>query len=273
MGEIILLNVTGEDHPGLTAALTETLARHGASILDIGQAVIHDHLSLGMLLEVPAGEASGPVLKDLLFQAHQLGLQVQFTPVAADDFAGMLRRHAERRPHLLLLSACHSAERSPADSFSGYAPALLEAGVPALLAMAGAVPVLTARAFTAAFYRRLLEHGLVDLIVPRAQLKDSLTRLLRQLLGMAPLQVETGNRIEPAEFVPDRLAFRSDSVDNELTFGGEDLDAHAGMTLEPVGLVSGSQTTDRSLGKGNLGCHDACSWLWISVACMLDSAS
>ena len=53
MREIILLNVTGQDHPGLTAGLTEVLARHNVNILDIGQAVIHDHLSLGMLLEVP----------------------------------------------------------------------------------------------------------------------------------------------------------------------------------------------------------------------------
>lgn len=83
--EIILLNVTGKDHPGLTAALTDVLADHAVNILDIGQAVIHDHLSLGMLLELPPAARSGPVLKDLLFQAHQLGLSIHFTPV--DDEA------------------------------------------------------------------------------------------------------------------------------------------------------------------------------------------
>ena len=84
--EIILLNVTGKDHPGLTAALADVLADHGVNILDIGQAVIHDHLSLGMLLEVPPEAQSGPVVKDLLFQAHQLGLSINFTPIGNSDY-------------------------------------------------------------------------------------------------------------------------------------------------------------------------------------------
>ncbi len=81
MREIILLNVTGRDHPGLTAALADVLAEYGVNILDIGQAVIHDHLALGMLLEVPPEASSGPVVKELLFQAHQLGLNIDFTPI------------------------------------------------------------------------------------------------------------------------------------------------------------------------------------------------
>lgn len=86
MREIILLNITGRDHPGLTAALADVLAEHRVNILDIGQAVIHDHLSLGMLLEVPPQAQSGPVVKDLLYQAHQLGLAIDFTPVEEDEY-------------------------------------------------------------------------------------------------------------------------------------------------------------------------------------------
>ena len=86
MREIILLNITGQDHPGLTAALTQVLATHGVNVLDIGQAVIHDHLSLGMLLELPSSARSGPVLKDLLFEAHQLGLNILFTPIDEEDY-------------------------------------------------------------------------------------------------------------------------------------------------------------------------------------------
>ncbi|MES9963187.1 MAG: phosphoserine phosphatase SerB [Candidatus Sedimenticola sp. 20ELBAFRAG] len=86
MREIILLNITGEDHPGLTAALTEVLDENSINILDIGQAVIHDHLSLGMLLEVPPEAQSGPVIKDLLFQAHQLGLNINFTPIDEEEY-------------------------------------------------------------------------------------------------------------------------------------------------------------------------------------------
>lgn len=101
--EIILFNVTGRDHSGLTAALTDVLADNGVNILDIGQAVIHDHLSLGMLLEVPAEAQSGMVLKDLLFLAHQLDLSVNFTPVADDEYEHWVQLQGKPRYIVTLL--------------------------------------------------------------------------------------------------------------------------------------------------------------------------
>lgn len=97
MREIILLNVTGKDHPGLTAALTDILTQHGVNILDIGQAVIHNHFSLGMLLEVPAEAQSGPVLKDLLFEGHRLDLNINFTPIEEDDYEHWVNRQGKAR--------------------------------------------------------------------------------------------------------------------------------------------------------------------------------
>ena len=49
--ELILIRVTGEDRPGLTASVTEILAKYDATILDIGQADIHNTLSLGFLFK------------------------------------------------------------------------------------------------------------------------------------------------------------------------------------------------------------------------------
>ena len=66
MREIILLSVAGPDKPGVTSALTGILSEHAINILDIGQSVIHDHLSLGVLIEIPGDDESGPVLKDVL---------------------------------------------------------------------------------------------------------------------------------------------------------------------------------------------------------------
>ena len=43
--ELILIRITGEDRPGLTASVTEILAKYDATILDIGQADIHNTLS------------------------------------------------------------------------------------------------------------------------------------------------------------------------------------------------------------------------------------
>jgi phosphoserine phosphatase len=87
MREILLLTISGHDHPGVTAAFTEALSRHAVNILDIGQSVIHDRLNLGMLLEVPAEDESGAVMKELLFLAHQQGLEVNFVPVDESAYA------------------------------------------------------------------------------------------------------------------------------------------------------------------------------------------
>ncbi|AKH20961.1 phosphoserine phosphatase SerB [Sedimenticola thiotaurini] len=103
MREIILLNVTGKDHAGLTASLTGVLADHRINILDLGQAVIHDHLSLGMLLEIPPAAQSGPVIKDLLFQAHQLGLQINFTPIDEEAYEHWVSQQGKLRYIVTLL--------------------------------------------------------------------------------------------------------------------------------------------------------------------------
>ena len=43
--EQILVRITGQDRPGLTAAVMGILARYDAQVLDIGQADIHNTLS------------------------------------------------------------------------------------------------------------------------------------------------------------------------------------------------------------------------------------
>jgi phosphoserine phosphatase len=87
MSEIILINISGQDKPGLTASLMGMLAEYNVGVLDIGQAMIHDTLSLGMLLEIPDKEKLSPVLKDVLFHVHHLGMQVRFTPISAERYS------------------------------------------------------------------------------------------------------------------------------------------------------------------------------------------
>jgi hypothetical protein len=99
--------------------------------------------------------------------------QVQRAP--AEEIAGMLARRlagdapSDDKLRLVFLAACQSATRSPADAFRGVAPRLVQAGVPAVIAMQDLVPVETARDFAAAFYRRLLLHGQVDLACNEAR--------------------------------------------------------------------------------------------------------
>ncbi|WP_111682741.1 phosphoserine phosphatase SerB [Winogradskyella tangerina] len=84
--DIFLLNISGQDKPGLTSGLTSVLAEYDAKILDIGQANIHDTLSLGMMFEIKSGKKSAAVLKDLLFKAYELGITAKFTPISLEDY-------------------------------------------------------------------------------------------------------------------------------------------------------------------------------------------
>lgn len=77
--EIIQINISGEDKPGMTSSLTDILARYDAFILDIGQANIHQSLTLGILF-MTTSDKSGAILKELLFKASELGVMIRFTP-------------------------------------------------------------------------------------------------------------------------------------------------------------------------------------------------
>ena len=102
MKELILTNISGADKPGLTAALTEVLARHDASILDIGQADIHHTLSLGILFMTDSS-VSGDILKELLFKAGELGVNIRFSPVSADEYNEWVSRQGRDRWIITLL--------------------------------------------------------------------------------------------------------------------------------------------------------------------------
>lgn len=86
MSEVVLITISGQDRPGLTAALTGILANYEINVLDIGQSVIHDSLSLGILIESPEDAKSCSVFKDILFKAHELNLSARFMPVSEADY-------------------------------------------------------------------------------------------------------------------------------------------------------------------------------------------
>lgn len=110
MKEIVLINITGPDRPGLTAAITGILSRSDVNILDIGQAVIHDTLSFGILVEMAGEEGKTDVLKDVLFRASELDQQVKFTPISADDYAQWVNGQGKPRHIVTLLARRITAE-------------------------------------------------------------------------------------------------------------------------------------------------------------------
>ncbi|MEE0974141.1 MAG: ACT domain-containing protein, partial [Muribaculaceae bacterium] len=94
--ELILVNISGNDHPGVTSALTEILARYNAGILDIGQSNIHHTLSLGILFRTESS-VSGDIMKELLFKASELDVQIRFTPVSIERYNDWVGRQGKSR--------------------------------------------------------------------------------------------------------------------------------------------------------------------------------
>ncbi|WP_053991157.1 phosphoserine phosphatase SerB [Mangrovimonas sp. TPBH4] len=109
--EIFLLNISGPDKPGLTSSLTAVLAEYGAKVLDIGQANIHDTLSLGILFEIKSKAKSAAVLKDLLFKAYELGITAKFTPITLENYEKWVGLQGKDRYIVTILGEKLSAEQ------------------------------------------------------------------------------------------------------------------------------------------------------------------
>ena len=96
MEELILIRITGEDRPGLTASIMEILARYDVDIQDIGQADIHSTLSLGILIRVDENN-SGRVMKDLLFKASEMSVNIRFYPITMEEYENWVNRQGKNR--------------------------------------------------------------------------------------------------------------------------------------------------------------------------------
>ena len=108
--ELILIRVTGEDRPGLTASVTEILAKYDATILDIGQADIHNTLSLGILCKTEE-QHSGFIMKELLFKASSLGVTIRFYPISVKEYEDWVNMQGKNRYILTLLGRKLSARQ------------------------------------------------------------------------------------------------------------------------------------------------------------------
>ncbi len=106
--EIIMASITGEDKPGLTSRLAGIIAQYGATILDIGQADIHNSLSLGIMF-ISSQNQSGNILKEMLFSSSELGVQVRFSPVSIAEYEKWVSMQGKNRYIVTLLGRRISA--------------------------------------------------------------------------------------------------------------------------------------------------------------------
>ena len=135
--ELILLNINGGDRPGVTAALTEVLALNDAIILDIGQADIHDNLSLGILFQCTAAN-SGNLLKDLLFKSYELNVNIRFKPILPEDYDKWVGMQGKNRYIVTIL-----ARKLAARQIAGVSRIIAEQGmnIDAIKRLTGRIPL------------------------------------------------------------------------------------------------------------------------------------
>ena len=108
--ELILINISGQDRPGVTSALTEILGKYDASILDIGQADLHHTLALGILFKTES-RMSGDIMKELLFKAAEKNVQIRFTPLKIEDYDEWVGLQGKNRYIITILGRCITARQ------------------------------------------------------------------------------------------------------------------------------------------------------------------
>jgi phosphoserine phosphatase len=111
ISEIVLVNVSGENKPALMGMLTSTLTAYQVRVLDVGQAVIHDELSLGMLVEIPDVSSTDALKTALIAQTRALGTVIRFTKVSPEQYAAWVSQHGKPRYIVTMLAGGVAAEQ------------------------------------------------------------------------------------------------------------------------------------------------------------------
>lgn len=124
MRDIILIHITGGDKPGVTAEISQVLAGYGVDILDIGQVVIHNFLTLGILIRIPPEAETAPIVKDVLFKAHEMGVSLRLHPLDEDKYESWVSAQGKPRYIVTLL-----ARRISAGHIEAVAGVLAENGL------------------------------------------------------------------------------------------------------------------------------------------------
>ena len=171
--ELILIRITGLDRPGLTASMTEILARYDVTILDIGQADIHSTLSLGILFKTREDQ-SGNIMKELLFEASNLGVNIRFYPISTEEYENWVSLQGKNRYILTLLG-----RKLTARQIGAVTRILANQGlnIDAIKRLTGRIPLDEKAAST----RACIEFSVRGTPNNRAQMQEDLMKLSRDL--------------------------------------------------------------------------------------------
>ncbi|HEY5728810.1 MAG TPA: phosphoserine phosphatase SerB [Anaerolineales bacterium] len=138
MNQPILISITGVDRPGITASVTEVLAEFNVHVLDIGQSVIHDALSLGMLVQVPVESEADTVKVSVQRKIDELGMSVRFADISFESYGNWVGGSGKARHIVTLL-----ARRITAHQISRLSRIVVENGlnIDKISRLSGRVPL------------------------------------------------------------------------------------------------------------------------------------
>ncbi|MEE9255076.1 MAG: phosphoserine phosphatase SerB [Pseudomonadales bacterium] len=111
MREILLINVSASARPALVSELAATLAGHGVDVLDIGEAVIHEQLNLGLLVQMPEAVDSAAIIGDILRKTDANGATARFTAISRERYAQWVRQQGRPRYIITLLARRITADQ------------------------------------------------------------------------------------------------------------------------------------------------------------------
>lgn len=110
MSDIILLNISGSDRIGLSADFYSVIGQLDVRILDIGQSVIHDQVSQGIMLQIPPDQELEQMTAQLQARAESLGLTAIIKPVSSQQYTHWAQQQGADRYILTLLTREVAAE-------------------------------------------------------------------------------------------------------------------------------------------------------------------
>ena len=172
--KLILFRFTGEDRPGLTAAISELLAKHGCAIIDVSQAVIHQSLLLGLLAKLPCDCDSERIIEELQECGSALGLKCSPKRIADHEYDEWVSRQGKSRFILTMLARSITAEQ-----FHAVSHMLADQGlnIDVITRLSGRPPRVAANSLT----RACVEFSLRGEPRDSAQLKASLLEISGRL--------------------------------------------------------------------------------------------
>lgn len=173
MREILLINVSASARPELMSELAATLAGHGVDVLDIGEAVIHEQLNLGLMVRMPEDVRSVEIIEDLVRETEATGASVRCTPISQERYGEWVAQQGRPRHIVTLL-----ARRITADQLREITACIAEHGleIDGVRRLSGRLPLEADQSESAS-----VEFSVRGLIADQAEMQAALLDVATRL--------------------------------------------------------------------------------------------